>query len=126
MSGEKANLTIGARGERFAAAIYEKRGDEVLCRNYRTRTGEIDLIVRSGDVLRFVEVKTRKVDSLLLPEEAVTPKKQRRIVLAAMEYLESQNWNGSISMDIFELYLENERPRRYRILENAFSWPDDL
>ena len=56
----------------------------IITRGYRTNQGEIDLIARDGDMLVFVEVKTRRRGD---PAEAVTPRKQRRLTLAALHFL---------------------------------------
>jgi putative endonuclease len=56
-------------------------------RNFRTRGGEIDIVARRGDVLAFVEVRSRGVPGFGTPEESITPAKRRRIVAAARRYL---------------------------------------
>ena len=56
----------------------------VILRGYRTPHGEIDLIARDGDTLVFVEVKSRRRGQ---PAEAVTTEKQRRLTLAALDFL---------------------------------------
>src|SRR3954447_26925239 len=52
--------TAGRQGEELAAQHFERLGFEVLARNHRTRFGELDLVVFDGDILVFVEVKTRR------------------------------------------------------------------
>ncbi len=78
---------MGAFYEQVAAEYLEERGCRVVERNYRCRCGEIDLIVRQGDMLVFVEVKFRRDRSMGDPQEAVNGAKQRRIRGAAMNYL---------------------------------------
>lgn len=56
-------------------------------RNFRTRGGEIDIVARKGDVLVFVEVRSREDAAFGTPEESVTLAKRRRIVAAARQYL---------------------------------------
>ncbi|HEY4996841.1 MAG TPA: YraN family protein [Solirubrobacteraceae bacterium] len=51
---------LGRAGEELAAAHMRRRGFDVIARNVRTRFGEIDLIARDGEVLAFIEVKTRR------------------------------------------------------------------
>ena len=63
---------IGAQGESFAAQILQKRGMEILLRNYYTPYGEIDLIVRDGGYIAFVEVKTRRAGSLSVRQKPWT------------------------------------------------------
>jgi putative endonuclease len=100
------NRLLGERGERAAARYLRRQGMRILCRGYRTKWGEIDLIVRDGDTLVFVEVKARRRG---VPAEAVTLEKERRLTLAALHFL-----------------------RRYQLLEErsrfdvvAIVWPDD-
>ncbi|WP_165068033.1 YraN family protein [Paludisphaera rhizosphaerae] len=100
------NRVFGDRGERAAAAFLRRRGLRILRRNYRVFCGEIDLIAREGDVLVFVEVKSRRRGD---PAEAVTPEKQRRLTLAALHFLKR---HGLL-----------EHPCRFDVV--TILWPDD-
>ena len=82
-----SNRETGVLGETLALRYLVGKGYEVLERNYRTRHGEIDLILRGEDVLVFVEVKARRGSGFGDPLEAVTPHKQARIRLMAEAYL---------------------------------------
>jgi len=64
-----------------------RRGYKLVERNYRTRQGEIDLIVRKRDTLVFVEVKLRRTTGFGAPLEAVTPRKQTTLRSLAEHYL---------------------------------------
>jgi putative endonuclease len=79
---------IGAYGERVAAAFLRRHGYRVLTRNYKTTGGEIDLVCRHGDVLVFVEVKTRAGADLVRPAEAIDERKEEALRHAARRYLE--------------------------------------
>lgn len=70
---------LGAVGEQLAAIVYEQEGFTVLARNWRCRQGELDLIVGRGDLVVFVEVKSRSSLAYGHPLEAVTPLKQARL-----------------------------------------------
>src|SRR3954467_5329385 len=96
---------LGDRGEREAARALRRQGLRIIVRGYRTPRGEIDLIARDGDTLVFVEVKTRSQGA---PAEAVTPEKQRRLTLAALQFLKRHN--------LFE--------QRSRFDVVAIVWPD--
>ncbi len=72
-------------GEAAAALYLMSRGYRVLERRYRTPVGEVDLVVRRGGVVAFVEVKVRP--SLAEALEAVTPRQQKRIAAAAGHWL---------------------------------------
>ena len=78
---------LGREGEDRAAKFLAKRGYRILERNYRTRSGEIDLIALDQGVVVFVEVKTRTSNAFGAPELAVTPQKQRRMLKAALGYM---------------------------------------
>jgi len=78
---------LGREGEDRAAKFLAKRGYRILERNYRTRSGEIDLIALDRGVVVFVEVKTRTSNAFGAPELAVTPQKQRRMLKAALGYM---------------------------------------
>lgn len=79
----------GRKGEAVAARYYQQRGCLLLAHDYRTRMGEIDLILREPDgTIVLCEVKTRSPDPLASPASAVTPAKQRRLIRAAKQYLQ--------------------------------------
>jgi putative endonuclease len=78
---------LGKEGEDRAAKFLAKQGYRILERNYRTRNGEIDLIaLHMGEVV-FVEVKTRTGNAFGAPELAVNPRKQGRMIKAALGYI---------------------------------------
>ncbi|HEX2709944.1 MAG TPA: YraN family protein [Candidatus Deferrimicrobium sp.] len=83
----EARRTQGDAAEDRACRHLDRSGFTIVERNFRTRGGEIDIIARKGDVLVFVEVRSREVPDFGTPEESVTPGKRRRIVGAARQYL---------------------------------------
>ncbi|MBA3426721.1 MAG: YraN family protein [Rubrobacteraceae bacterium] len=78
---------IGDRGEDLALQYLVRQGYTLVERNYRTRYGELDLILRHGDTLVFVEVKLRRGTGFGDPLEAVTEHKQATIRAIAEQYL---------------------------------------
>ena len=70
---------LGRRGERLAENHLLARGYRLIERNWRCRHGEIDLVVRDGDAIVFVEVKTRTSTAFGHPFEAITPVKLARL-----------------------------------------------
>lgn len=111
----------GQAGEEHIARLLERRGCEILARNYRCRWGEIDIIARDAQYILFVEVKTRKRRGLTLPLEAITPQKQRRVILAAETYLASHPSGLQPRFDAAAVYTENGRISGEEYLENAFG-----
>jgi putative endonuclease len=81
---------LGRAGEDRAAGYLTGKGYRILERNYSTRVGEIDLIaLHEGEVV-FVEVKARTTDAFGAPELAVDPRKQSRMVKAALSYIKQR------------------------------------
>jgi len=83
-----ATNQAGARAEYEAAAFLRRHGIQLIERNWRCRHGEIDLIVRDGDCLVFVEVRLRRGAGLFGgAAESVTAAKRARLLAAARLYL---------------------------------------
>lgn len=78
---------VGAWGEQRAAAHLVENGLVLLDRNWRCRSGEIDIIARDGDTLVFIEVKTRRTEIFGPPAVAVHPRKVSRLRQLAAEWL---------------------------------------
>ena len=77
----------GKAGEEHIARWLESQGYEILARNFHSRYGEIDIVAQRPPYIAFVEVKARVENSLVSPFEAITPRKQRKIIATAQEYL---------------------------------------
>lgn len=113
---------LGAFGESVAAAHYRALGYQMEQANYRTRQGEVDLIVSKGEALVFVEVKTRGPGALAAPGEAVTPQKQRRLIAAAQSYLAWKEWSDRpCRFDVAEVRLDEDDRPHVHCIENAFT-----
>lgn len=78
---------LGNSKETEAIHYLIKHGFTILERNFYTRAGEIDIIAKDGDYLVFIEVKFRWNQEYGFPAEAVTIRKQRKIVRCARFYL---------------------------------------
>lgn len=83
----RARKKFGDSAERVAALHLEQNGYRLLARNVRTRYGEIDLIAEDADGIAFVEVKARRTRSHGAPEEALTPRKQLKLVQLADAFI---------------------------------------
>lgn len=124
--GERlSNRDIGRLGERLAARWLTREGWKVLWRNYRAKHGgEVDLICRHGEVLVFVEVKTRTSDYFGHPADAVNLEKQRLVIRGAQSWLRHLDHPDLLfRFDILEVLLQEGKPPRVNWIENAFQLP---
>lgn len=114
------NRWLGDRGEREAARALRRQGLRIIVRGYRTPRGEIDLIARDRDTLVFVEVKTRRQGT---PAEAVTAEKQRRLTLAALQFLkEHRLLDQRCRFDVVAIvWPEDRRAPAIEHIRNAFE-----
>lgn len=78
----------GQLAEDQAWELLRAQGAQLLARNFRTRLGEIDLIVQAGDSIIFVEVRYRGQDRFGSASESVTARKQARVIAAAQYFLQ--------------------------------------
>ena len=115
---------LGAWGEELAGKHLRKKGYRIVCRNYRCRGGEIDLIVENREYLVFVEVKLRKSDAFANAAEFVDFRKQQRIKITAMHYLAEQETEKQPRFDVIEIYApfgtDTKKPTIIH-LEDAFQ-----
>jgi len=112
----KQRQELGRAGEARAASWYEERGFVTLAKNWRCREGELDLVVRRGELVVFCEVKTRSSTRFGTPAEAVTVAKQRRIRRLALRYLaEHPQAAGTLRFDVAAV-----TPRGIEVIEAAF------
>ena len=98
-----SKVAIGRESERKAIHFLEEKGYVFVAANYRYKRGEIDLIMRDGEILVFVEVKSRKSDAYGFPEQWVSAKKINLIQQTAEEYMIQCHWFGRIRFDIVAL-----------------------
>ena len=87
---------LGNEAERFARTFLEQQGLIFIMRNYRCRTGEIDLVMQDGDELVFVEVKYRSQSQHGSAIEFFHASKKRKFESAVMYYMQEKGFNPSI------------------------------
>jgi putative endonuclease len=97
----------GVIGESLTAEFIEKRGDEILDRNWRIREGEVDLISMSADgIFHFIEVKTRSSLTFGHPFEAINRDKAHRMQRLALAWLATHGCLGcEYSIDVVAILL---------------------
>ncbi|MBP7217194.1 MAG: YraN family protein [Candidatus Omnitrophica bacterium] len=87
----KERLALGIYGEEAAIAFLKERGYRLVCRNYKTFLGEIDIIADDHGTCCFIEVKTRTSEMFGLPQEAVSARKQYKLSQIAALFLKERN-----------------------------------
>ena len=115
---------LGFWGEKKAAAYLWRRGYKIITRNYRCRSGEIDIIARKRGILAFVEVKLRKNADYGAARDYVTAPKQQRVISAAKHYLLHTDMELQPRFDVIEVYAPNGRRTLFPHvdhLEDAFA-----
>ena len=117
----KERIALGRLGEELASRRLRKLGYEILETNYRCPLGEIDLVAREGDVLVFVEVKTRRNRPLAEAKEAVHKRKQGQLSRVALAYLKSKNlWGTKARFDVVAIGVGEEK-EEIEIIRDAFE-----
>jgi putative endonuclease len=94
------HLQTGKQAEERARVHLEQRGLHLLERNYRCKQGEIDLIMRDGEALVFVEVRYRKSSAFGSAVESITAGKQSRLLATARHYLQSSRDSAPCRFDV--------------------------
>ena len=119
----RVNL-LGAWGEAQAAEYLRKKRYEILAAGYRSRFGEIDLIVQNKKYLVFVEVKLRKSDDFAQAKEFVDRRKQDKIRITASIYLDQHPTKLTPRFDVIEVYapegIQTAHPE-IRHMEDAYQ-----
>lgn len=114
---------LGALGEQRAKDFLKKRGHSILETNFRCREGEIDIISLDKDCLVFVEVRTRSSSNFGTPEESVTMSKKKKLVSAALSYLQTHKslpefWR----FDVVAVEVDRDgRTTRIEVVQNAIG-----
>jgi len=113
----------GNRYEALAAGQLERAGCRILVRQFRTRLGEIDLIAMDGDVLCFVEVRSKTSARFGTAAESVTQQKQRRLALVARQFLQAHPRLQHLRcrFDVVAVEAVGGAPPRIEVFRNAFT-----
>ena len=111
---------VGSTGEKAAVDYLKKKKYKIISRNYQTYFGELDIICTHQNYIIFVEVKTRSDNYMVSGRDAVTKSKQKRIIKAAMQYMQSYKPNYQPRFDVIEITVGKDKDNIVHI-ENAFT-----
>ena len=106
------NQILGQIGENLAMNYLLKKQYEIIGKNFRCKSGEIDVIAIKGEYLVFIEVKTRSNARYGIPSEAVTKQKRKHIYKTAKYYLYINHIEHSfVRFDVIEIYVVKNKFR---------------
>ena len=112
---------FGKLAEELAEQFLVQKNYKILAKNYRYQKAEIDIITEFENQIIIVEVKARKTDAFMLPQEAINKKKIRLIVSAANDFLEQNNINLETRFDVISVLPNETGKLEINHIENAFE-----
>jgi len=113
--------TRGREAEALAEAHLAGLGWQVLARNHATRRGEVDLVCQDGEVICFVEVRSRAGEAQGSPLETISPAKARRVVAAATDWAwRHGKLDAALRFDVVGVVLGPAGPR-IELVRGAFD-----
>lgn len=116
----KASET-GKLGEESVCAYLTGHGYRIAARNFRIKGGEIDIVAENDFYIAFVEVKTRRPDSIVTGFDAVTKRKKGLIIRAAAEYCIRYPGELQPRFDTAQVIADGGKILRIDYIENAFD-----
>lgn len=118
---DKTARKVGADAETLAVTYLEKKGLTLLTRNYHCRRGEIDLIMRDGNFLVFLEVRYRKNNHYGSAAESVTRQKQHRLLTTASYYLQNEKCNADTACRFDVISISGQQNLQIDWIKDAFQ-----
>ena len=105
-----ASHELGKEGEEYACQFLERKGYQIIQRNFSSKQGEIDIIAKDKEEYVFIEVKTRHNFHYGMPSEAVTKRKQNHLWHATKYYLYLHKLeNVYVRFDVIEIIKKKEQ-----------------
>jgi putative endonuclease len=113
----------GEAAERFAETFLNEKGLHLIAKNYRCKLGEIDLIMRDGEVIVFIEVRLRSNRFFASAAETVTHAKQQRLIRTADVYLQQHQQSNAVRCRFDVIALDQSSRGNYHTewIRNAFD-----
>lgn len=111
----------GSAGEDQARVYLETKGMKFVCRNFRCRLGELDLVMQDGGTLVVVEVRMRSSVEYGLAHETVNLKKQQKIIKATKFYQQQASWWGDVRFDVVAVMPGGSSGSNIEHIQDAFG-----
>lgn len=112
-------LSLGQRGEDFAAAFLEEKGYKIRHRNWRSGKKELDIIAENSEYVVFVEVKTR-TEGFIEPPTKVFNGKRKLMIYAAEAYIQKYEINKNGRFDVIIVIAKGNKLEIGEHIEGAF------
>lgn len=112
---------FGNLAENLAAEFLLDKDYKILARNFRYQRAEIDIIAELDDLIVVIEVKARSYDTLIEPQEAVTKKKIKAIVMCSDFFLNENSINKEVRFDIITVLPDEQGVLQLNHIEDAFQ-----
>lgn len=112
---------FGTLAENVATEYLQKKHYNILARNFRYHKAEIDIIAAFNGLTVVVEVKARSYNTVIEPQEAVTKKKIKSIVLCADFFMQENNLNTEVRFDIITVLPDSDGVLQLEHIEDAFQ-----
>jgi len=112
---------FGNLAEDLAADYLSQKNYKILVRNFRYQKAEIDIVTEFEDLIVVVEVKARSYDTLIEPQEAVTKKKIKSIVLCTDFFMRERNLDKEVRFDIITVLPDQSGKLQINHIEDAFQ-----
>jgi putative endonuclease len=112
---------LGNLAEELAATFLEDKGYKILVKNYRYQKGEIDIIAEFNNEIIIIEVKARGSDIFMEPQEAVTKKKIKSLVMVADYFMKDRDLKQDVRFDIIAVLPDEKGRLQITHLEDAFQ-----
>ncbi|GGH20858.1 YraN family protein [Sphingobacterium alkalisoli] len=111
------HLEAGIWGEQQAVRYLQECGYDIISINWRHKHLEVDVIAKDGDILVFVEVKSRNDSRFGEPKEFVDHRKRRNLIRLADAYISYTKYEGEIRFDIVSVFLKENK---IELIKDAF------
>ena len=114
------HIHTGKLGEELGAGYFRNAGYTILEKNWRYARWEVVIIAEKGNIIHFIEIKTRQSKKFGLPEEKVGTKKIQNLINAAEQYLYLNPQWKRIQFDILSVFITKNEPVDFFLIEDVF------
>ena len=112
---------FGKLAEDMAAEFLVRKNYRILARNFRYQKAEIDIVAEFNGIIVVTEVKARSYNTLIEPQEAVTKKKIKSIVMCSDFFMNERKIDKEVRVDIITVLPDEQGVLQLNHIEDAFQ-----